>query len=119
MIQVEGTSPSNGDNPTKKDQNASHLPNISNTIQAILPQSSIQTNNDQQSDDSKFPQSKNNIIDDNKINSAFQNNVYEIHYPDYPEDDGPAHYTRVLRRVPNNKQIYDFWFIILFWNSPF
>ena len=41
------------------------------------------------------------------INSGFQNNVYEIHYPDFPEDDGPAHYTRVLRRVPNNKQIYD------------
>lgn len=73
MIRIEGTSPPNGDNPTQKNQNASHLPSISNTIQAILPQSSTQTNNDQQSDDNKFPQSKNNIIDDNKINSAFQN----------------------------------------------
>ena len=41
------------------------------------------------------------------INSAFQNDVYKIHYPEFSDEDGPAHYTRVLRRVANNKQIYD------------
>lgn len=53
------------------------------------------------------------VLDKNKLDiyeaiiEKIGKKYYSVHYPEYPDDDGPVGFHRVLMRTTRNKEIYD------------